>query len=158
MHSGNFGGVAPNPLWTLVHLLNTMKNERGEITIEGFYDHVDTPTELERTTLASLPVDESAAKRDLGIARFDAPHERGYYERLAFWPTLTINGMHGGYGGPESKTVLPHEAFVKCDIRLVESQIGRRDFHQGGGACKKTCPGGGAHPPGRHGAIQDPAG
>jgi acetylornithine deacetylase/succinyl-diaminopimelate desuccinylase-like protein len=41
---------------------------------------------------------------------------------LSAWPTLTINGFHGGYGGPGSKTVLPHEAYVKCDIRLVEAQ------------------------------------
>ena len=44
VHSGNFGGVVPNPLWTLVHLLATMKNERGEITIEGFHDDIVPPT------------------------------------------------------------------------------------------------------------------
>jgi acetylornithine deacetylase/succinyl-diaminopimelate desuccinylase-like protein len=44
------------------------------------------------------------------------------------WPTLTINGLHGGYGGPESKTVLPHEAFAKCDIRLVEAQTAEEIF------------------------------
>ena len=94
LHSGNFGGVAPNPLWTLVHLLSTMKNEQGEITIEGFYDNVQSPTELERLTLARLQVDEEAAKSDLGITHFDAPVDgRSYYERLAFWPTLTINGL-----------------------------------------------------------------
>ena len=123
LHSGNFGGVAPNPLWTLVHLLSTMKNEQGEISIEGFYDHVQSPTELENLTLTRLQVDEDAVKSDLGITHFDAPIDgRTFYERLAFWPTLTINGLHGGYGGPESKTVLPHEAFAKCDIRLVEAQ------------------------------------
>lgn len=122
LHSGNFGGVAPNPLWTLVHLLSTMKNPQGEITIEGFYDRVQPPTELERAALARLPIDEDAAKGDLEIEQFDAPPDRPYYERLACWPTLTINGLHGGYGGPESKTVLPSEAFAKCDIRLVEAQ------------------------------------
>jgi acetylornithine deacetylase/succinyl-diaminopimelate desuccinylase-like protein len=122
LHSGNFGGVAPNPLWTLVHLLGTMKNAQGEITIAGFYDNVQPPTGLERAALARLPVDEPAILRDLGIGAFDMPPERTYYERLSFWPTLTINGLHGGYGGPESKTVLPHEAFAKCDIRLVEAQ------------------------------------
>ena len=45
-----------------------------------------------------------------------------FYDRLSLWPTFTINGFHGGYDGPGSKTVLPHEAFVKCDIRLVEAQ------------------------------------
>jgi acetylornithine deacetylase/succinyl-diaminopimelate desuccinylase-like protein len=128
LHSGNFGGVAPNPLWTLVHLLNTMKNTQGEITIEGFYDNVQPPTELEREVLARLPVDENAAKRNLGISHFDAPIDRPYYERLSCWPTLTINGLHGGYGGPESKTVLPHKAFAKCDIRLVEAQTTEEIF------------------------------
>jgi acetylornithine deacetylase/succinyl-diaminopimelate desuccinylase-like protein len=128
LHSGNFGGVAPNPLWTLVHLLNTMKNTQGEITIEGFYDNVQPPTELEREVLARLPVDENAAKRNLGISHFDAPIDRPYYERLSCWPTLTINGLHGGYGGPESKTVLPYMAFAKCDIRLVEAQTTEEIF------------------------------
>ncbi len=112
----------PNPLWTLVHLLASMKNERGEITIEGFYDNVQPLSELEREALAKLPVDVEGVKQRLGIQRLDEPRERGYFERLAAWPTLTINGIHGGYGGPGSKTVLPHEAVAKCDIRLVEAQ------------------------------------
>ena len=68
LHSGNYGGVAPNPLWTLVHLLSTMKNPAGEITIEGFYDNVLPPTELERAALSRLPVDEAAVKEELGLA------------------------------------------------------------------------------------------
>jgi acetylornithine deacetylase/succinyl-diaminopimelate desuccinylase-like protein len=127
LHSGNYGGVAPNPLWTLVHLLGTMKNPQGEITIEGLYKDVLPPTDLERATLSRLPVDEEAIKRDLGLDRFDKP-DRPYYERLASWPTLTINGLHGGYGGMGSKTVLPHEAFAKCDIRLVEAQTAEEIF------------------------------
>jgi acetylornithine deacetylase/succinyl-diaminopimelate desuccinylase-like protein len=122
LHSGNWGGVAPNPLWTLVHLLATMKNERGEITIDGFYDNVSPPTALERAALDALPVDEAAIRRDAGLARFDAPLDRPYYDRLAAWPTFTLNGLHGGYGGPGSKTVLPHQAFAKCDMRLVSGQ------------------------------------
>lgn len=122
LHSGNFGGVAPNPIWTLVHLLATMKNDRGEITIDGFYDHIQPPSELERQALAALPVDLPAIMGSLGLSRLDAPEERGYAERLALWPTLTINGLHGGYAGPGSKTVLPHLAVAKCDIRLVADQ------------------------------------
>ena len=122
LHSGNWGGIAPNPLWMLVHLLASMKNERGEITIDGFYEHVQPLNELERQALANLPIDVEAVKRSLDLQRLDEPQERGYFERLAAWPTLTINGIHGGYGGPGSKTVLPHEAVAKCDIRLVEAQ------------------------------------
>lgn len=122
LHSGNWGGIAPNPLWTLVHLLSTMKNERGEITIDGFYEHVLPLSELEREALAKLPVDLEKVQASLEIEHLDEPQERGYFERLAAWPTLTINGIHGGYGGPGSKTVLPHEAIAKCDLRLVEAQ------------------------------------
>jgi acetylornithine deacetylase/succinyl-diaminopimelate desuccinylase-like protein len=122
LHSGHWGGIAPDPLWTLVHLLASMKNERGEITIDGFYDHVQPLTELEREALAKLPVDVDEVKQSLGLQRLDEPQERGYFERLTAWPTLTINGIHGGYGGPGSKTVLPHQAVAKCDIRLVEAQ------------------------------------
>jgi acetylornithine deacetylase/succinyl-diaminopimelate desuccinylase-like protein len=122
VHSGNFGGVVPNPLWTLVHLLATMKNERGEITIEGFHDGIVPPTAEEREAAAKLPLDLDEIKRSLGLTRLDQPAERDYYERLCFRPTLTINGLHGGYGGPGSMTVLPHEAVAKCDIRLVAKQ------------------------------------
>ncbi len=128
LHSGNWGGVAPNPLWTLVHLLGTMKNADGEITIEGFYDNVEEPTELEKEALANLPIDINAIKKELDIAYLDAPRERDYFERLATWPTLTINGLHGGYGGRNSKTVLPHTAVAKCDIRLVVDQTADEIF------------------------------
>jgi acetylornithine deacetylase/succinyl-diaminopimelate desuccinylase-like protein len=122
LHSGNWGGVAPNPLWMLVHLLATMKNARGEITIDGFYDNVLPPSALEREALAQLPIDVAAVKTELALSEFDAPVDRPFYDRLSLWPTLTINGLHGGYGGPGSKTVLPCEAIAKCDIRLVEAQ------------------------------------
>jgi len=128
LHSGNWGGVAPNPLWRLVHLLGTMKNDKGEITIEGFYDDIELPTDLERRALEKLPVNVDDVKRELGIEHFDAPVEREFFERLAFWPTLTINGLYGGYTGTGSKTVLPHEAVAKCDIRLVEAQTAEEIF------------------------------
>lgn len=120
VHSGNFGGVVPNAIWKLVHLLATMKNPEGEITIEGLTEPVIPATNRERDAVAKLPLDLDAIKVDLGLAELDAPKDRGYFDRLMFHPTLTVNGFHGGYGGPGMKTVLPCEAFVKCDIRLVE--------------------------------------
>jgi len=122
VHSGNYGGVVPNPIWTLVHLLGTMKNAAGEITIDGLHDDVLPPSPEELAAIERLPLDVEAVKASLGLARLDAPAEMPFYDRLCFRPTLTINGFHGGYGGPGSKTVLPNEAFVKCDIRLVEAQ------------------------------------
>jgi acetylornithine deacetylase/succinyl-diaminopimelate desuccinylase-like protein len=122
LHSGNWGGVAPNPLWTLVQLLATMKDANGTITIDGFYDNIIPPSDLERAALAALPVDEARIKREIGLSEFDVPAGRSYAERLSLWPTFTINGFHGGYGGPGSKTVLPNLGSVKCDMRLIANQ------------------------------------
>ncbi len=122
VHSGNFGGVVPNPLWTLVHLLATMKSPQGDITIKGFHDAIVPPSEGELAAAARLPLDIEAFKRSLGLQRLDEPADRPFYERLSFHPTFTLNGLHGGYGGPGTKTVLPHEATAKCDVRLVAAQ------------------------------------
>jgi acetylornithine deacetylase/succinyl-diaminopimelate desuccinylase-like protein len=122
VHSGNFGGLVPNPIWELIHLLSTMKNIQGEITIDGLYDNVIPPTPLELEAVSRLPLDLETFKADMGLGQLDQPLDRPFYDRLMFHPTFTINGFHSGYGGPGSKTVLPHEAVVKCDIRLVEAQ------------------------------------
>lgn len=122
LHSGNWGGVVPNPIWTLVHLLASMKDQHGHVTIDGFYDAVLPLAGAEEEALAALPVDITDVKESLDLTYLDEPQDRGYFERLSAWPTLTINGFHGGYGGPGSKTVLPHQAVVKCDFRLVEAQ------------------------------------
>jgi acetylornithine deacetylase/succinyl-diaminopimelate desuccinylase-like protein len=122
LHSGNWGGVAPNPLWTLVHLLASMRDAGGRITVEGFGDEVELLGSEERAALDRLPVDVEAVKAELGLAELDAPAGRGFAERLAAWPTLTINGLHGGYGGEGTQTVLPSAAVAKCDVRLVHAQ------------------------------------
>ncbi len=121
-HSGNWGNVAPNPIWTLVHLLASMKDSQGLVTIDGFYDNVRPPTPLDREALDRLPVDVAGLMIKTGMTRMDEPQDRPFYDRLSLWPTFTVNGFHSGYGGPGSKTVLPCEAFVKCDIRLVSEQ------------------------------------
>jgi acetylornithine deacetylase/succinyl-diaminopimelate desuccinylase-like protein len=122
LHSGHWGDVAPNPIWTLVQLLATMKGPDGRVLIEGFYDSVEPQTELEKQALALMEGDPEGIKRELGIDAF-APHPGGgVAERRSAWPAFTINGLHGGYGGAGSKTVLPCEAFAKCDIRMVERQ------------------------------------
>src|SRR5262249_40461717 len=66
-HSGHGGEVAPTRLWPLVQLLATMKNRRGEVTIEGFYDRVEPMTPLERDAIARLDEDVDAIARDLGL-------------------------------------------------------------------------------------------
>ncbi|MEP3279841.1 MAG: M20/M25/M40 family metallo-hydrolase [Stappiaceae bacterium] len=120
VHSGNLGGIVPNPIWKLVHLLATMKSPTGEITIDGIEDPVVRATNVEREAVSRLPLDVQKIKDEFGLEELDEPQSREFYDRTMFHPTLTVNGFHGGYGGDGMKTVLPCEAFVKCDIRLVE--------------------------------------
>lgn len=120
-HSGNYGGVMPNAIWTLVHLLSTMKTPDGRITIDGLHDQIIPPTEAEIAATKALPLDLPEYMAGMGLAKLDAPADRPFWDRLMFHPTLTINGLHGGYGGPGTKSVLPAEAVAKCDIRLVDA-------------------------------------
>ncbi|WP_352813427.1 hypothetical protein [Mesorhizobium sp. M0387] len=99
LHSGNFGGVVPNPIWTLVHLLGTMRNADGEITIDGFHDDIEPPSKEDLAAVERLPLDIGELMRNLNLARLDAPKERPFYERLCFRPTLTINGFMAAMAG-----------------------------------------------------------
>lgn len=132
-HSGNHGGTMPNALWTLVHLLATMKDKDGNITIKGLHDPIVPPDPAERAAMDALPTDVPGYLAEMGLDRLDAPAGRRFHERLMFHPTLTVNGLHGGYGGPGSKTVLPCAAMAKCDIRLVEAMTPDQAF-----ACVKA--------------------
>lgn len=120
-HSGNYGGVMPNAAWRLVHLLGTMRDPEGNITIDGLHDPIVPPTGADFAAAERLPQEQEAVMARLGLATLDAPTDRPFYHRLMFHPTLTINGLSGGYAGAGSKTVLPAEAVAKCDIRLVEA-------------------------------------
>ena len=122
LHSGNWGGVVPNPLWTLVQLLASMRDATAGSPWRGSPTRSSRWAPDERAALDRLPVDVDAVKAELGLDELDAPAERGFAERLAAWPTLTINGLHGGYGGPGTQTVLPSAAVAKCDVRLVHAQ------------------------------------
>lgn len=122
LHSGNFGGPVPNPAWTLVQLLATMRSPEGRVLIEGFYDNVVPPTDYERELIARMPSDADAVKRDLGIDEFDGPPELSYYEKVMFQPTLTITGFNTGYTGTGAKSVIPSRAVLKLESRTVPNQ------------------------------------
>ena len=137
LHSGNWGGVPPNPVWTLVQLLATMRGPDGKVTIEGFYDDVVPLTAAERAALERLPVDLAALLGDLGIDAPDEPKEWTVPERLAAWPTLTINGFQGG---SLRHTIIPHEAAVRCDARLVHGMTVQATFDRIAGHVARHAP------------------
>jgi acetylornithine deacetylase/succinyl-diaminopimelate desuccinylase-like protein len=112
--------IVPNPAWRLVWALATLKNERDEITIDGFMDLVRAPAPADLALLERLPFDEPGMLRIHGIQRF----VRGLTgvelrKKHFFEPTCTICGIVSGYTGAGSKTVLPAIASAKIDFRLV---------------------------------------
>lgn len=122
LHSGNWGGIAPNPAWTLVRLLNTMLDTENNVQIAGFSDDVQPVTPLMRAAMDNLPLDQDRVLGNLGISHLPPPKDLPYYDRLMARPTLNIAGFTSGYGGPGTKTIIPATATVKIDMRLVPRQ------------------------------------
>jgi acetylornithine deacetylase/succinyl-diaminopimelate desuccinylase-like protein len=122
LHSGNFGGPVPNPVWTLVELLQTMRFPDGRATIEGFYDRVATPSAFERELLNAIPFDAPTFKANLGIEEFYGPKDLSYYEKIMFQPTFNVTGIGSGYAGKGFKSVIPSRAVLKLETRLVAYQ------------------------------------
>lgn len=122
LHSGNWGGLVPNPAWTLVQLLATMRDAEGRVTISGFHDDVRAATPAVEQAMAAMPIDTRAALATVGRDRLPPPDDLGYFERLMSTPTLNIAGFASGYSGEGTKTVIPATALVKLDMRLVPDQ------------------------------------
>src|SRR5262249_19033395 len=110
-----------NPAWRLVELIASMRTPDGKVLIDGFYDGVALFTAEERAALAALPVDVPAVLRALDVPALEPPVDRGFHERLAAWPTLTINRLMCEDAG-EHRTVIPTVAVAGCDVRLVGGQ------------------------------------
>jgi acetylornithine deacetylase/succinyl-diaminopimelate desuccinylase-like protein len=118
-----YGPIAVNPAWRLVWLMAKMKDEREKVLIPGFYDDVVPPTEEELEMLARNSYDVDALRRSLGVRSFlRAGPDLELLKDLYFRPTCNIAGFSSGYSGPGSKTIVPREATVKIDFRLVPSQ------------------------------------
>lgn len=122
VHSGHWGGVAPNPAWLVVDALRTMRDAADNITIDGFYDNVNEPTPGARAAMDTLPFDIDEMLARVGLKEMTAPADLPWADRIMVRPTLNIAGFTSGYGGPGSKTIIPSTATVKIDMRLVPDQ------------------------------------
>lgn len=122
LHSGVYGGGVQNPVNVLCQMIASLHDEKGRITIPGFYDAVVELSAEERADLAKAPFDEDEYKRDLALKAVAG--EEGYTtpERTSIRPTLDVNGIWGGYTGEGAKTVLPAKASAKISMRLVPNQ------------------------------------
>lgn len=122
LHSSN-GAIIENPAWRLVWALSTLKNEKEEVLIPGFYDNVDSLTPAERQLLEEMPFNEQELLDQYEVSGFvNNLQGTALKEKFIYQPTCTICGIESGYTGEGSKTVLPSKAKVKIDFRLVASQ------------------------------------
>jgi acetylornithine deacetylase/succinyl-diaminopimelate desuccinylase-like protein len=119
LHSGAFGGMVQNPANALVHILASLRDGQGRVTVAGFYDDAPVVTEEQRAGFAALPFDEAEFAAGIGVpALFGEP---GYIplERKGVRPTLDICGMWAGFTGEGSKTIIPAHAHAKVSCRLA---------------------------------------
>ena len=123
LHSGHYGNWAPNPIVTLTHLLDSMRDEEGTILIDGFYDDVRPLTAADRAALAEVPAVEEQLRRELALGRTEG--EGPLVDRIAM-PALNLRGIRGGGVGETSANVISPEATASIDFRLVPDQTPER--------------------------------
>jgi acetylornithine deacetylase/succinyl-diaminopimelate desuccinylase-like protein len=116
LHSGHYGNWVPNPAWTLVQLLATMRSSDGTALIDGFYDDVVPPTDAEIEAIRSMPDYEAGLLAEFGIKTSEGGIE-SLVERM-YRPSLNIRGLDAGPVGESAANVLPGSATVSIDIRL----------------------------------------
>src|SRR2546428_3597220 len=119
LHSGEFGGIAPNPLHTLAIIIAGLKAAGGHIHIPGLYDKVRKPTteELKFWNEDPLHINESLVE-EMGVSQFTGEAEYSPMERIWARPTLEVHGIIGGFTGEGAKTVIPAVSMAKISLRL----------------------------------------
>jgi len=122
LHSGMYGGVAPNALHALARLVATLHDDEGRVAVEGFYDAVRELPAEEIAEWSKLPFDEEELQREIGATTLIGGREHTALERLWARPTLDVHGIWGGFQGEGIKTVIPCEARAKLSCRLVADQ------------------------------------
>jgi acetylornithine deacetylase/succinyl-diaminopimelate desuccinylase-like protein len=123
LHSGMYGGAAPNPFFALIQIISKLKDDKGRILIPGFYSKVKAPAAAELKAWKRLPFNEEHyRKTEVGSKVLTG--EQGYSVLYRTWarPTLEVHGMPGGFTAAGAKTVIPARAQAKVSMRLVPDQ------------------------------------
>lgn len=124
LHSGRYGGAAPNPAQALAGMLAALHDEGGRVALPGFYERVRVITPAERDALRAGGAADARVLARTGGARWGEP---GYtpFERTSIRPALNITGLSGGYAGPGAQNSIPRAAEARINIRLVPEQAPR---------------------------------
>ena len=129
LHSGMYGGAAPNPFVAIAQMLAKLKDEEGHILIPGFYDDIIPPSPEELKAWNSLPFNEELY-RITEVGSRSLVGEPGYTVMERTWarPTLDVHGIPGGFIGAGAKTVIPAKAVAKVSMRLVPGMTPAKTF------------------------------
>ncbi len=131
LHSGMYGGAAPNPFVALAQIIAQLKDSSGRILIPGFYDAVKAPSEDELKAWRTLPFDEEHYRAtEVGSPQLTGEPGFSVLERTWARPTLDVHGMPGGFIGAGAKTVIPAKATAKVSMRLVPDMTPKEAFAQ----------------------------
>lgn len=131
LHSGMYGGAAPNPFVALSQVIAQLKDASGRILIPGFYDAVKAPSADELKAWQQLPFDEEHyRKTEVGSSVLTGEPGYSVLERTWARPTLDVHGMPGGFTGAGAKTVIPAKATAKVSMRLVPDMSPETAFAQ----------------------------
>ena len=122
LHSGTHGGVAPNPATAMARLLATLHKADGSIAVRGYYDSVRRTTARERRLASAAAPSAREYEEQEGVLPAGGEQGFSFAERVGFRPTIEVNGIHSGYGGTGSKTIIPRCAIAKITSRLVAGQ------------------------------------
>lgn len=140
LHSGVYGGAVENPANVLAEIIHKLKDEKGRITIPGFYDKVLPLSDTEREAYRKLPFDRQKFIDDLGIQSTFGEEGYSELEQMTGRPTLDVNGIWGGYQKEGAKTVLPAKAGAKISMRLVSDQNSKEIADQFTSYVRELCP------------------
>jgi acetylornithine deacetylase/succinyl-diaminopimelate desuccinylase-like protein len=131
LHSGMYGGAAPNPFLALAQILARLKDDEGRILIPGFYDDIVPPSPAELAAWRSLPFDEEHYRiAEVGSRQLVGEPGYSVLERTWARPTLDVHGIPGGFTGAGAKTVIPAKALAKVSMRLVPGMTPSKAFGQ----------------------------
>ena len=120
LHSGHYGNWAPNPIVTLTHLIDSMRDTAGRILIDGFYDDVTPLTPAERDALAAIPSVDDDLRRELALGRVEGDGKS--LNELILMPALNLRGIAAGHVGAQATNTINTEARASIDFRLVPAQ------------------------------------
>ena len=152
LHSGEYGGIAPNAAQGMAELLSSLHGADGSIAVAGFRDGIEPPSheELEAAEEGfshcgdeGIPAPERISNfyaKDIGTDPCGGQLGKTIVQRNCFEPTIEVNGIHSGYGGPGSKTVIPCQAIAKISTRLVPGQSPAKTYEAVKRHLKDRCP------------------